>query len=479
LENTWMTDEEETFAAFYTAIATALAESHNVQRPIPHLLKETLILKEQLQADGETSESVWRMVGNKLLLSGIEQLTESNAQGAEILRLHYLEQMTLVGVAQQVGLQNRHQVHRQQKKALEQLTHLLLAREKRARQQRLDELTQQLGKAPSYAQLFGAAQSVDRLAEELLAPDRSWVVAVVGIGGIGKTAVTDHTIRHIAGRLHFQQIIPLYLGVGDPTPDQVILWLAQAAGLPVEAGAPVAASERQLRHLLKARPCLVLIDGLEADLSDLADRLTGLTNPSKVILTGRQRPFRDTACYLHPIAPLEPEAAAALLRSHAQATGRLEMAAASDDQIAAIYAKVGGNPLALKLIVGLSDKHSLPAILDDLTQLKMEQKIEAMYRYIYWQAWRSLGENGRFLLKAMPLVSPTSGGDLDYLVTLCRAQESRLDRRAISAALDDLLNRSLVEAYGSLWEGQKRYGIHSLTRSFLQTEIIHYPPDAL
>jgi hypothetical protein len=40
-------------------------------------------------------------------------------------------------------------------------------------------------------------------------------------------------------------------------------------------------------------------------------------------------------------------------------------------------------------------------------------------------------------------------------------------------ALQELRNRSLLEAQGTVQA--KRYGIHRLTETFLQTEIIHWP----
>ena len=67
----------------------------------------------------------------------------------------------------------------------------------------------------------------------------------------------------------------------------------------------------------------------------------------------------------------------------------------------------------------------------------------------------------------MPLVAE-SGGTPDYLRALSGLAEAQL-----WPALQELRNRSLLEVRGTAVE--KQYGIHRLTETFLQTEIIHWP----
>lgn len=82
--------KEETAAAL-TGIAT--------RKPIPLFFKELLILQQRLQVENEESESVWHIVCSKLLLAGINQLAETNPRGAEILKLHYIDRLTMRGIA--------------------------------------------------------------------------------------------------------------------------------------------------------------------------------------------------------------------------------------------------------------------------------------------------------------------------------------------------------------------------------------------
>ncbi|MEZ4645485.1 MAG: hypothetical protein R3E31_22590 [Chloroflexota bacterium] len=86
---------------------------------------------------------------------------------------------------------------------------------------------------------------------------------------------------------------------------------------------------------------------------------------------------------------------------------------------------------------------------------------------IYWQTWRTLSPQAQALLQAMPLLSEM-GGSTEYLQTI-----SGLTETEIWPALQELRSRSLLEVHGSLQ--QRRYGIHRLTETFLQTEIINWP----
>ena len=466
-----MNKEELTLQTFKAETAVALT-CLSTDTPMPPFFKSLLIMRQRLHAENEASDSVWHIVCGKLLLAGINQIAETNPLWADILKSHYIDRMTMRGIAHKLGYDNRYRVDREQRKAIDQLAAVLLEWEQNARRQQVVQLLGSLDKAPTYDTLFGAEEQVERLKQALLATDHAWLIAVTGLGGLGKTAVADQTIRQVIPTLRFQQIVAVYLEPGNLPLANLSAMLARQLGLPT---ASEAETERQLTQRLKARPHLIFIDGLEEEISHLEDGLSQWANPSKILITSRHRPVISHTFFAQPITSLPITAVADLIRQHAHKIGRLELAAASDEQIGLIHRKVGGNPLALKLIVGLADKHTIPAILNDLTELKIETKIEAMYRRIYWQAWRALSHESQTVLKAMQIPDSAAGANLTYIASLC----PELDLRAVSTAVEDLINRSLLETHGSAWEAQMRYRIHSLTKTFLQTEIIHYPNDFL
>lgn len=161
-----------------------------------------------------------------------------------------------------------------------------------------------------------------------------------------------------------------------------------------------------------------------------------------------------------------PAAAAELVRAQAQSLNLTALAQATDEVISEIYAVTGGNPLAIKLVVGLTTVLSLPSILADMTAARITE-IEQVYRHIYWQTWQSLSPNSQVLLEMMPMAAGV-GIKPEQMEAV-----SGLTPQQLWPAVTELVNRSLLEVRGTAWE--RRYGIHRLTKSFLRTEIIHWP----
>lgn len=188
--------------------------------------------------------------------------------------------------------------------------------------------------------------------------------------------------------------------------------------------------------------------------------------PGKVLMTTRARPSVSAPAFFFSIDELPFADAEGLLRQHAQTSGIDDLAQAGESDIQAIYDLTGGNPLALKLVASLVAVLPLAQILVDLKRSR-SGPIEDMYRHIYWEAWRTLSQGGQDLLQAMPLVAE-SGALPDQMQAI-----SSLDEAGFWLAVAELSARSLLEVRGTYQE--RRYGIHRLTETFLQTEIIHWP----
>jgi hypothetical protein len=138
-------------------------------------------------------------------------------------------------------------------------------------------------------------------------------------------------------------------------------------------------------------------------------------------------------------------------------------AIASAEDLRSIHDAAGGNPLALKLVVGMTAGGlPLPVVLADLGKRNLAET-DAMYDRIYLRAWEALSDDARELLEGMPLVSDT-GGEHAQLLAFSGLPEDRF-----WTAIRELLSRSLLEARGS--PSDMRYGIHALTRAFLETRI--------
>jgi hypothetical protein len=415
-----------------------------------------------------------RLATNQVLLEGIEELATRNATGARVLSARFPDNNTLVMVANQLNV-SQDQISRLQRAAIHDLTAILLRRELALREGRVQTMAALLP-PPTYDRLFGLEKASRLLLEQAAQPEAAGLLTIVGIGGIGKTALADNVCRELIRESRFEQVIWLRvdghtMSGQRPWPDSWHAYIAMMAER-LWPQMPVSSSTDELivrlRHCLKMQPHLIVIDNLEseADLSLLLEHLADLAGPSKFLLTTRTRPPSQSGVFSLVLDELSFEDTAALLRHHARTTGVPDLAEAHDDQVAVIHGLTGGNPLAIKLVVSLAAVLSLPQVLKDLMRSR-PGPVEEMYRHIYLAAWQTLSPPARRLLQAMPLIAE-SGGQPEQLQAI-----SRLSNQELWPAISELASRSLLEVRGTVWE--RRYGIHRLTQTFLCTEIIEWP----
>jgi hypothetical protein len=455
------------------AVQAALRAWYDLEAGPETRLEQLLLMRERQAAlGGDSSPSALRRATNEVLLAGLEELKQGDSRGDQVLRSRYLELLTGKEAASRLNL-NRDHVNRLQREALSRLTKILLHHEQAAREARIQRLEEALPASQSH-QLFGVEPLEHKLEQILLTPDAPWLVMVSGLGGIGKTALADAVARRLIRRFHFERLHWLRTapGKGDsPAMTFEALVLALAESLwpgSLEAVSPTSQAAR-VRYALKAQPHLVVIDNLEteAETACVLENLNGFAAPSKFLLTTRARlAGASLGAFVLSLDELGLVDAAALLRHHAALIGQSELGALLPEEAEAVYKVVGGNPLALKLVVSLAAVLPLAHLLKDLEQAHTG-KVEEMYRHIYWRAWHSLGEAARALLQAMPLVADV-GALPEQLLAISGLAEAQL-----WPAIAELWSRSLLEARGSLH--QKRYGLHRLTETFLRTEIIHWP----
>lgn len=449
-------------------IHQALRSWNKVGCPAGGRLENLLLVqieRENNHSQGEL-ESVHSAI-NRVLLHGLEELAAKDPQLEQILRQRFQEQQTSRQVGEQLNF-SEDAINHRQAAAISQLAEIIFLREEETRRLVIQNLE---GRLPpqTYAQLFGVDQIVRELEELLLRAGEPWQVTITGIGGIGKSAVADQVVRRALAHFHFRQIAfvriqPYTLSErsesSEQTFEQLTLSLIDALG--IEEPGPDRGSA--IRRHLKARPHLVIIDNIEESsaASYIITQLTKWSEPSKFLLTSRSRPVTARATKVIHIAELPPDQALALVRHEARIRGLNEINAAEDEQLAPLTETLGGNPLALKLAVALLEVLPMQAIISDLRHGRTISTQE-LYKHIYWQAWRSLSREAQALLEAMPLISE-SGGTQEQLQAIT-GQPDDLFWQAVL----ELTTRCLLEQRGSIWE--RRYGIHRLTETFLNTEI--------
>ncbi|MCP4407926.1 MAG: AAA family ATPase, partial [Gammaproteobacteria bacterium] len=354
-----------------------------------------------------------RQATNKVLQALVDKLKETNQDGAEILTRRFFDREKMYIIINSINMSTA-TAYRRQQEAIKQLAHILQQQEQAACAQRQTRLEQRLER-PTYTQLIGAERHMTKLGEILLEADNHWLVAIEGIGGIGKTslahAVTRHIIQHnlfddvgwVSAKTQIFKLSGQTETITQPALTTESLVDQLAAQLMPNLPKPETLSAEELQSLLhtrlQQRRHLIVIDNLETlhDVEVLLPTLHQLANPSKFLLTSRERFYDDAVPVYHfPLPELNQTEALALIRYETKQHNLIRLQQADEADLKRIYQTVGGNPLALRLVVGQTHVFALDVILDDLAQAR-GKTVDELYAFIYRRAWDSLDEAARRL----------------------------------------------------------------------------------
>lgn len=429
----------------------------------------------------QTLRSTPQAAISHLLEQGLQDLGEKFDLEAKILRQHFSAGKAIQAIATELNMAEG-TVYNKQSEALTHLADLLFAQEdqlcatyRRAQENRLPP--------PANSNPVGLEPHLSYLVDQLCTPGAPWLIALAGIGGIGKTTLADAVARQAIRRDYFddvgwvtakQHIFSGQSGLrGTEQPalgsETLIRTLINQLlpELPITPTMTRAQIQQLLNNHLSQGPHLILIDNLETvtDIETLLDTLHDLANPTKFLLTSRSSLFGESDVYHFPVPELTRELALNLIRQEARLRNLPDLLAASEADLQPIVDTVGGNPLAIRLVIGQSHIYPLALILENLHAAR-GQTTEQFYTYIYRQAWDALDENARRILLVMPLVS-NLGGTVEHIQKVCQ-----LDLGTVTDALAHLVRINLVDSRGDL--KSRRYTIHNLTTTFLQEQVIRW-----
>jgi len=320
--------------------------------------------------------------------------------------------------------------------------------------------------APSYSAFVMRAAPYVAILDGLR--QRSPVVAVVSLGGMGKTSL----LREIAGRCLHQRAAPgepmpptfdaaVWIGDHDQpgliTLDVVLDTIATTLDYPGLTALEPSRKRHEVEHLVKGCRVLLVIDNLETVVDDmLLHWVLRLPEPSKALLASREyrRTFQHGVWLVDLGGMVETEAEQFLTTRIQQMHLQVPLAATTRQQI---VAATGGNPKAIAILLGLTRRTGQVerALADDLLG------------DLFSASWAALDEAARGVLLALALF-PTSAA----APTLSAVAD--LDETTLRQALAQLVDLALVEiAYGdTIPPGTgARYGLHPLTRQFVAAHL--------
>lgn len=441
---------------------------------LPASLQQLHLIQRVLQ-HGKTDSDI----AHQLLAHAMQHLVQTHPEDVSLLQRRYQKSETVADLARATHVAES-SLYRKLNSARQRLAQVIRRLELQARSERATELLQRL-EAISQTPLVGIDEHLQQLVEMMSIPSPPWILAIEALGGTGKTALADALARSLIelGRVYdlawiiAKQNIFNAGGALDVSEVPAFHGDTLIDALCLHVLGPQAATLAQRERLslltqrLKQHPHLIFLDNLEndADVRSVLPILRRLINPSRFVLTTRRSLYDEADIFHYNLPELSEPNALKLIRNEATIRNLPEAVQASDADLRPIFATVGGNPLALRLVVGQLHIHALEAILDDL-QSAHSNMAATLYTHIYRRAWDHLSELERKTLLMMPMVDET-GGTLEMLTAISRLQVGDLQQ-----ALSRLVTYNLVESRGGLH--QRRYTIHSLTRSFLHRQVARW-----
>lgn len=222
------------------------------------------------------------------------------------------------------------------------------------------------GEAPDVSQFCGRAAQLAKL-EGWVIQERCRMLAIVGMGGIGKTRLATRLAQQLVDTEQFEVVVWRSLKQAPPLRElltDLMNTIAPEQSLPLRLDAMM----RQLLKQLRSRRCLLILDNVEAvlqgnqlvgayragyeDYGWLFQQLGEGRHQSSVLLTSREIPVQisiqagpTAAVRLLRLEPLSIKEARSLL-----AAKGLEVQIAQLQQVQELIERYQGNPLALEIV---------------------------------------------------------------------------------------------------------------------------------
>lgn len=333
-----------------------------------------------------------------------------------------------------------------------------------------------------YRTLVGRGDLINEIVTVLRDPSSRWLVAIDGIGGIGKTALALEVVAQCKGLKAFDVFVWVNStkqaqGRTDESLNRGFtfdgLLNAVASQLDTLNITHLTESEKEkwVQALLRQQRALIVVDNLEITLEQqeqIVSRLQSLLNPSKALLVSRRR-FVNSGYAIH-LEGLDINEARRLIHQEAEERRIRHIQTAKPDELDQIITATGGSPLAIKLVLGQLSHLPIATVLTHLQQVKPiahDVKVDEyvqLYHLIYTPSWGLLSAGSKQLLVAMALLVPGIGATAEVIKTI----NGVLDDHALYQNLSELWRLSLVEARSSPDNGLGRvdYSVHALTQYF-------------
>lgn len=132
---------------------------------------------------------------NQLLLDSIRRLQETDEQAARFLHARYLDGLTMNRIENQMNLAES-TLYVVQREAIERLTTTMLTADATALNDQQARMRARLG-PQRHGELVGLEEPLAKLQALVTTPGPPWLIALEGIGGIGKTTLANALLHRV------------------------------------------------------------------------------------------------------------------------------------------------------------------------------------------------------------------------------------------------------------------------------------------
>ncbi len=434
-------------------------------------LRTLFILNEGRPKTGPISPDIWgRSQAQNLVLEMLDLLEKRQPLLGRPMRDKYIFRKSTTAVCFEHHL-SESTFFRIRNKSLDYMARVIILQEMSNRLSRA-RLQQLYLPAPSYDDLFGVEETRDSIVAYLKPLKYGQICFISGIGGIGKTALADAAVRQLLAEIYVERPVWVkpdsnYAESPHGNPDllyKTIIRTICREIFPKSGIRPYAEQLEMVLNELNKNIYLIVIDNLELeeDTDKVIEELEKIGSISKFVVTSRTNKTYQGEISTVYLGELSESDAFEFFLAYTASTG-IKFQSREQKLFEEIYRLTGGNPLAIKIVIGFLNVIPISQVLIFLQRGQMRSVTE-MYRRVYQKAWALIGEDARHTLLSMPLVGST-GCTMETLVGMTSLPEDRIVK-----ALDELIRRSLVES--KKIEEEERFCIHQLTETFLYTDII-------
>ncbi|MFX0138823.1 MAG: NB-ARC domain-containing protein, partial [Candidatus Hodarchaeota archaeon] len=303
-----------------------------------------------------------------------------------------------------------------------------------------------------------------------------YALSIIGLGGIGKTSLALEVVNRIKDMNLFHRVLwctckkDILIGRDIVRikntinySEGIIRDLCRQLHYSDWQTSDLSRIQVYLKSVLKSnrKRFLILLDNFETinDPGHTIHFFLECLNPSKLLITSRDDHFLCQT-QQHKIKGLSEIDSYNFLKDCAQLYKVPTILRANKSMLYNIHKSTGGQPLAMRLIVGQAGKIPLDKILITLKKVKGED----IYPFIYYESWQQLELTSKKLL----LQFETTPDTLYYDELETVANSDCKNDESFTQSLTRLVELQLIDPVD---ERGEEYQIHELTRNFILSDL--------